>query len=145
MTGEGGKIKNFFKTRISFLDVNILYFVMTSAYFIFFVSVHSRYYMAGMLVSFLVLAAWNNYKTFKSVFLSILLLHVAFFFNQLWLLRWQNQDIHWLMQISYLFTWDAIKFAAIIYVTCFLILYMTFLHRIDQSETNAGISKNHKS
>jgi len=71
-----------FSKSLSLMDFSVLMFVNTSAYFLFFTKMYSRYLHFGIIFSLIVLGFLNRTRFWKNWFWALLILHLGYFLNQ---------------------------------------------------------------
>jgi len=120
-------LKNIFPKSFSILDFTLLFWVHSSAYFLFFTKMHSRYLHMGVIFAFFVLA-FQLPKWFKQAWLKLSVAFSVFYFlNQIGVFAANNKEPYWANQLSDSFQVNPWTISSIGLTVCFSVMYYLVL------------------
>lgn len=122
-----------FRKEISFQFLTAFTLIFTFSAFLFGTRMHSRYLIVSIMVSFVYLAVHKS-KNSLNLFFLLMLMHVAFFLNQIWLINTKESYLIGVAMIRYLFNVNLISLAAVIYLVSFTGLYFYILNSLNLSK-----------
>ena len=116
---------SFFNKKIKFFDIILISTLVNYVYFLFYIKMLSRYLMMGILLSLILMALWDRSKRYISMLIIILITHLAFALNQIYIV---NNNIDWIKILNTeIFKFNYLYLLSVVYLICFTLMYRRFL------------------